>query len=170
MTTERLLRQTLHAAADTIEATPPELSSLTRQTAKDPRPRQRRTVALTAAAVLLSATTAGAASQLWDFDVTVINEPEGDRPGAIENSDLFAPGAPFHCTGIFDMTPNEAAALVRDRGFDVTWHYDGRPWPPDRQPPETAYVDTVVLTDENTALLITTPDRRPVRPDRGCPQ
>ena len=170
MTTEKLLRETLHAAADTIEATPPELSSPTREPVMDPRPRVRRTVALSAAALLLSATAAGAAGQLWDFDVTVISEPEGDRPGGIENSDLFAPGAPFHCTGLFDMTPSEAAALVRDRGFEVSWQYDVPGWPIDKQPPEDAYIDAVVMMDETTARLIATPERRPIRPDRGCPQ
>lgn len=170
MTTEDLLRDTLHAAAETVEATPPEPSSLTTQIVTDPGPRRRRTVVLTAAAVLLTATAAGAASQLWDFDVEVFSEPDGDQVGVIYNSDLFAPGAPFHCTGIFDMTPSQAAALVRDRGFEVSWQYDVPGWPIDKQPPEDAYIDAVVMMDETTARLIATPERRPIRPDRGCPQ
>lgn len=170
MTTEKLLRDTLHAAAHTIEVTAPDPSSLATETVNDPRRWRRRTVTLTAAAVLVTATAAGAASQLWDFEVEVFSEADGDHAGVIYNSDLFAPGAPFHCTGIFDMTPSQAAALVRDRGFEVSWQYDVPGWPIDKKPPEDAYIDSVAMMDEFTARLIATPERRPIRPDRGCPQ
>lgn len=170
MTTEKLLRDTLHAAANTIEAPPPEPSTLRSVPVKNQSSRRRRTITLAAAAVLLTATAAGAAGQLWEFDLEVFSEPEGDQVGLIYNSDLFARGAPFHCTAIFDMTPSQAAALVRDLGFDVSWQYDVPGWPIDKKPPDDAYIDAVVMMDETTARLIATPDRRPVRPDRGCPK
>lgn len=169
MNTKYLLRQTLRGAAANNEMAPPSLDEFTsRRDAARRRPLLRIAV-LATAGLLLTAGAAGAASQLWDFDLRVLMDTNDDHLGLVEGSDLFTPGAPFHCTGFFDMTPSEAEELVRGRGFEVSWQYDVANWPIGKTPPETAYLDEIVLLDERTARILATPNRRPVRPDGGCP-
>lgn len=164
------IRDTLHHVADLVDAPTPPLEYLGRP--PDGRRRHRPRLAAAGMAVVLTILVgaAAAATALFDVHVRVVSEPNGSTMGGIEsNSDLFAPGAPFHCTGLFDMTPSQAEELVESRGFEATWQYDGRVWPEHATPPDSAHVDNVVLLDDDTARLIATPDRRPVRPDRGCP-
>lgn len=162
------LRTTLNRYAEQVDTTPPPLATLAPTPTRPPRRPRTPVVAAAVALTVLAGGTAVAAS-VFDFSVNVFAEPDGSTMGGIENSDLFAPGAPFHCTGLFDLTPRKAEDVVESRGFDATWQYDGRVWPENKTPPDTAYVDEVVLLDDQTARLIATPDRRPVRPDRGCP-
>ena len=58
---------------------------------------------------------------------------------------------------------------MASRGFEVNWQHEHPDWRPGDRPPPDASIDAVVLLDEETAIVITTPERRSVRPDRGCP-
>jgi hypothetical protein len=77
-----------------------------------------------------------------------IAEPDGAVPGDAPKGgandgapkpaiNLFMPGGPLHCSGIFQMTPAEAHRALLKRGYSVSWRFvrDGfsevRATPPD---------------------------------------
>lgn len=134
MTTENLLRDSLHAAAGTIEAEPPELSTLTAEPARDARPRRRRTVTLAAAAVALSASTAVA--------VTTRSADPVVPEALTEQIDR-------HISEADCMSPAEAETFVRDT-LDRLGHPD---WTVDVADPDAACVRAGLDASTSTVIL-----------------
>jgi hypothetical protein len=62
--------------------------------------------------------------------------PNVDAPKLVKGN-VFAPGGPLHCSGIFQMTPADAHAMLLKLGYSVSWRFlrDGfsevRATPPD---------------------------------------
>lgn len=134
MTTEELLRDTLNAAAGTIEATPPELASLTADPAKNARPRQGRTVALAAAAAALTASSAVAVTTMGS-DPVVPEALTEQIDGPISETDC--------------MTPAEAETFVRDT-LDRLGYPD---WTVDAADPDASCVRAGLDASTSTVML-----------------
>lgn len=134
MTTDNLLRDTLHAVAGTIEAAPPQLSALTAEPASNARPRRRRTVTLAVAAAALSASTAVAVTTLSrDPVVPEALTEQIDRP--ISEADY--------------MSPAEAETFVRGT-LDRLGYPD---WTVDVADPDAACVRAGLDASTSTVIL-----------------
>lgn len=95
-----------------------------------------------AAVALLAGAVAGA---------TVVSESVRGHPG------LFAPGGPFQCTRIRQMSPPQAEAVLEDLGYDVTWQVEDRGLGTSEQKPTAppdGYIIEGVLDGANLLLVV----------------
>ncbi|MBS3940274.1 MAG: hypothetical protein KG028_04860 [Actinobacteria bacterium] len=88
-----------------------------------------------------------------------------------EAENLFDPGGLLHCSGLHDMTPDEAEVYLESRGFRVAWQY----WTAEegavlRRPPADALIGNAMLqADDEILVFAEPPERNPGRPITDCP-
>jgi hypothetical protein len=82
--------------------------------------------------------------------------PNGGAPKPSTN--LFARGGPLHCSGIFQMAPDEAHQALLKSGYAVTWRYvkDGFSDARDT-PPEGVIVDSLTGTSGEVIMFVVPP-------------
>lgn len=82
---------------------------------------------------------------------------------------LFAPTGLLECSGVWDMTPEEAEAYLADRGYSVVWQIErpdaDHPVVKDEPPKQGYIIEGVADGDEITLVVETGPDAIPANVD-----
>jgi hypothetical protein len=97
-------------------------------------------------ALVLAALTTGVA-----LGATVFSDAVRGHPG------LFAPGGALQCSGIQEMSPPQAANVLEELGYSVTWQIENRDDGSSIQsprPPTEGYVIEGVLNGRDMTLVV----------------